>query len=93
MEKQNNGGNRNQQELLETRQVRQPFLFIQRSITLGVDGSNHLPLRGYLRYIWVPGVHLHQALESSPRNIRHTTNHIYRTSNARSRFVRSQRLN
>jgi hypothetical protein len=89
LENQNNEGSNNQQELPDTIVVRQPFPFMRRPITLGVDGSNYLSVRTYLRYFWVPGVHLHQALESRPRNIRYATNHIYRTR--RGRFVRRQR--
>jgi hypothetical protein len=89
MENQNNESDNNQQELPNTIEVRNPFPFMRRPVTLGVDGSNHLSVRTYLRYFWVPGVHLHQALESGPRNVRYSTNHIYRVR--RNRFARRQR--
>jgi hypothetical protein len=89
MENPNNENNHNEQEVPGNRQVRVPFLGLRRPVTIGVDGSNHLSVRTYLRYFWVPGVHLHQALESRPRNIRYTTNYIYRTR--RGRFIRRQR--
>jgi hypothetical protein len=81
MQDQNNEGPNNLQEIQENLQVRVPFEFLRRPIILGVNNSNHISVHTYLQYFWVPGVHLHQALESRPRNIRYTTNHVHRLRN------------
>ena len=92
MQNQDNEGTNNLQEIQDDVQVRVPFAFLRYPINLGQ--GNHLSVRTYLRYFWIPGVHLHQALESRPGNVRYTTDHVYRAREGRrwNRNVR-RRLN